>query len=76
MEEKNELTEPRKEENNELTVTLENEDSGSIALTNAIDELAKLLPTLNRWAGKYNRNSTYRAAVFPAAALPFRKGKI
>lgn len=41
------------EEKNELTVTPQNEDSGEIALGSAIDTLAKLLPTLNRWAGKY-----------------------
>lgn len=48
-EENNELTETPKEEKNELAVVQKNEDSGELALTKAIDELAKLLPTLNRW---------------------------
>lgn len=38
------------EEKNELAVAQKDED---ITLTNAIDGLAKLLPTLNRWSGRY-----------------------
>lgn len=40
-------------EKKDLTVIQEEKDNGELALTNAINELAKLLPTLNRWAGKY-----------------------
>lgn len=53
MEENTELTMTQGEEKTKPAATGNSVDSGELALTNAIDELARLLPTLNRWAGRY-----------------------
>ncbi len=50
-----------------------NEDGGESTLTNAISNLAKLIPVLNRWAGKYThvfaepfqwQGETYKSLTF------------
>lgn len=53
MQEKNKSTETLEDKKNEPTETETNEDGVEPGLTEAIDALAKLLPALNRWAGKY-----------------------
>ncbi len=41
------------EEKDKIEVVQKNGDGGESALSNAISSLAKLIPVLNRWAGKY-----------------------